>query len=518
MLRSFSILLFSLILIVSPVGSARASVPVSPLVVINEIHSDPDVKTELVEFVELYNFGITDVNLAGWYFSDGISYQFGAETILPAGGYIIIAQNPAQIHSKWSAGRMGIPADFVLGPFDGKLDGNGEKIELRNAEGEQIDQVDYQLGFPWPTVGDAVPVSQPGKGHSIQLINPFIDNDLGGSWRSAEPTPAAPNTAVYADNIPPHIRQVKHRPKQPKTGETVTITAKVTDADGIAGVTLDYQVVEPGDYININDPRYFTDWDNITMHDDGIDGDEAAGDDIYTVQMPSSLQVHRRLIRYRIIITDTGGRSLVVPYRDDPRPNFAYFVYDGVPAWYGAVRPGVTAVLKYDTDVMRSLPVYHLISKKSDVEKSTWLERHERSDPQRKDFKWYGTLVYDGEVYDHIRYRMRGGVWRYAMGKNMWKFDFNRGHYFQARDDHGNKYKTKWDKLNFSACIQQGSFGQRGEQGMFEALSFKLFNMADVPSSNTNYLQFRIIDERYDPVYDIIVSVTYGSCFYRGCI
>jgi len=142
---------------------------------------------------------------------------------------------------------------------------------------------------------------------------------------------------------------------------------------------------------------------------------------------------------------------------------------------------------------MTSLPVYHLISKKSEVEECTWFSKYAGSD-----YRWWGTLVYDGRVYDHIRYRVRGGCWRYAMGKNMWKFDFNRGHSFQARDDYGNKYDTTWGKLNFSACIQQGSFGQRGEQGMFEALSFRLFNMVDVPASKTNYLHFRIIDESHE--------------------
>ncbi len=468
---------------------------IAPSVVINEIHYDPDVKTELVEYVELYNFGSTDVNLAGWYFSDGISYRFEAGAVLPAGGYVIVAQNPAHIHAKWSSGRFIVPLTLIFGPFefDSKLDNDGEKVELCNAEGEVIDQVDYQLGFPWPTVGDGVPEDQPGSGHSIQLVNPLFDNDLGGSWRSAYPTPAAQNTEVYADNIPPHIRQVEHYPKQPKSSEVVTITAKVTDSDGVADVRLAYQVVEPGSYININDWQYYSNWVFIAMHDDGLDGDEAAGDDIYTVQMPSSLQVHRRLIRYRIVMSDAGGRSLIVPYTDDSQPNFVYFVYDGVPAWYGAVRPGVSPVVEYGTEVMRSLPVYHLISKKTDVETATWFEKYGGSD-----YKWLGTLVYDGKVYDHIRYRMRGGVWRYAMGKNMWKFNFNRGHRFQARDDYGKKYNTKWDKLNFSACIQQGSFGQRGEHGMFEALSNKLFNMVGVPTSKTNWVHFRIIDEPYE--------------------
>jgi len=454
-------------------------------VVINEIHYDPDIKTELLEFIELHNTTAADIDLTGWYFTNAISYQFPDGSILPARGYIIVAQDPTHI-----SGRFIVP---VFGPFEGKLGNNGDRIILYNADGEEIDKVDYQLGFPWPTVGDAVANGQPGTGYSIQLINPFLDNDLAGSWRSASPTRAAFNASVYLDNTPPHIRQVKHSPKQPKSGQPVTITAKVTDSDGVANVTLSYQVVEPGSYINITDSRYYTNWTNPIMHDDGLDGDAIAGDDVYSVQLPGSIQVHRRLVRYRITVTDSGGRGLMVPYMDDPQPNFAYFVYDGVPAWYGAVHPGTTTAVKFDTDVMSSLPVYHLISKKSDIENSTWYEKYGGDE-----YKWIGTLVYDGKVYDHITYRPRGGCWRFAMGKNMWKFNFNRGHRFQARDDYGKKYKTEWDKLNLSACIQQGSFGQRGEQGMFEALSFKLFNMVGVPTAKTNWLHFRIIDERYE--------------------
>ncbi|RPJ39444.1 MAG: hypothetical protein EHM35_02380, partial [Planctomycetaceae bacterium] len=286
---------------------------------------------------------------------------------------------------------------------------------------------------------------------------------------------------------------MKRSPKEPRSGEAVTITAKVTDPDGVKTVTLMYQLVDPGNYIARLDPQYGTTWTSVAMHDDGLGGDALLQDGIFTVQLPTSLQIHRRLIRYKIFAMDDPGAAAFVPYSDDPQPNFAYFVYDGVPAWRGAVQPGVTPVIEYPAEVMRSLPVYHLISKKADVEDCTWFSK-DGSDL----FRWWGTLVYDGEVYDHIRYRMRGGVWRHSMAKNMFKFDFNRGHYFQARDDYGNKYATKWNRLDFSACIQQGSFGQRGEQGMFEALSFRMFNLAGCPASKTNYLQFRIIDEPYE--------------------
>jgi hypothetical protein len=41
----------------------------SAAIVINEIHYNPDVKTEHVEFIELFNTESSTVDLSGWYFS-----------------------------------------------------------------------------------------------------------------------------------------------------------------------------------------------------------------------------------------------------------------------------------------------------------------------------------------------------------------------------------------------------------------------------------------------------------------
>ncbi len=464
----------------------------TPHVVINELHTNPDVKTELVEFVELYNYGSVAADLSGWSFSEGVFYTFPAGAMLPAGGYIVVAQNPEQLNAKFGTERIGLPGSRVFGPYGGALDSDGERVVLCDADGRIVDEVEYGLGFPWPTVGDAVPESSPGLGASLQLVNPRFDNNLGGSWRSAFPSPTQANR-VFSTLLSPHVRQVKHSPRQPVTGQVVTITAKITDEDGLDSVLLRYQTVKPGSYIARTDSQYVSAWTSIAMRDDGLAGDALADDGVFTAQIPATQQVHRNLVRYRIVATDKQGAVTTAPYSDDPQPNFAYFVYDGVPAWRGAVQPGVTQPIDFPAEVMRSLPAYHLISKKADVEDCTWLSKYSGSD-----YRWYGTFVCDGQVYDHIRYRARGGVWRYAMGKNMWKVDFLRGHYFQAHDDYGNPYKTRWDKLNLSACIQQGSFGQRGEQGMFEAVSFRMFNLAGCPASKTNYIQFRIIDEAHE--------------------
>jgi hypothetical protein len=623
-------------------------------VVINEIHYDPDVKTELVEFIEFYNTGPDAVDVSGWTISDAVEYVFPPNTSIAASGYLVVSQNPTHFNVKFRK--------TALGPWVGGLKNEGEQIVLRDVDGAVIDRVNYQLGFPWPTVGEA-------PGSSIELVNPAFDNDLGGNWRPCPPDETAPPTFKYfkgthepsepmdawrgidfiensewltglmpigydgafatrttltdwndnystfyirktfqvddpqsvaslqlaasyddgfnawingrhvaganmtgtevpfdglsepparesvseqvfnlpppgeylvpgknvlaiqvanvlksgssdffigaeligidntsaatpgapnrtaTNNVPPAVRQVDHSPNQPLPGEAVTITAKVTDPEGVTSVQLLYQVVEPGNYIQLTDAAYATTWTAVGMSDTGAGGDEFAGDSVYTAVLPASLQTNRRLIRYRITATDAAGKTITAPYGDDPAPNFAYFCYAGVPAWSGAIQPGSPDQTRgypqtFPSSVMQSLPTYHLISKKASVEDSTWRSRYGGDQ-----YPWAGTLVYDGKVYDHVHYRARGGVWRYAMGKNMWKFDFNRGHDFKARDNWGREYNIAWTKLNLGACIQQGNFLHRGEQGMFESVGFRLFNLTGLEAPMTHFIHFRVIDE-----------------------
>jgi hypothetical protein len=337
---------------------------------------------------------------------------------------------------------------------------------------------------------------------SIQLFNSslgsssdaFIDARLVLSSSGAGPTPGAQNS-VYMPNPPPQLRQVAHDPKGPRSGEGVRVTMKATDGDGVASMTLEYQVVDPGAYIEIDDPEYETNWVSVPMNDTGQGGDLVAGDDVFTALLPGSVQVRRRLVRYRVVAEDGAGNALRVPYPDDPQPNFAYFVYDGVPSWSGAIQPGSadpnrSRVVTVSAEVLASIPPYFLLTKRESTEDCTWLSRYGGDN-----YLWLGTLVAHGEVYDHIRYRTRGGVWRYSMGKNMWKFDFTRSHGFRALDDFGRLYEVAWDKLNFSAVIQQGDYLHRGEQGLFEAAGFKMFDLLGVPTPRTHFVQFRIVDE-----------------------
>ena len=460
----------------------------NPPVVINEIHHNPDMSTELVEFIELYNMSSEDVDISGWHFCDGFEYVFPQGTVIASDGYIVVAEdatlavNPVTVSSKY-----GTSSSIVYGPFTGSLSNDGEKIELCNAEGIEVDQVDYKLGFPWPTVGDSVPDTTDGNGHSMQLVNPQLDNDLGGSWRSAYPTPGAANASIYTENSPPHIRQVDHSPNQPASGEVVTITAKVTDADGVASVNLKYQLVSPGSYIRLTDSAYASSWTTQLMNDSGVNGDAMADDSIYTAVIPDSVQQHRHLIRYRITAEDSVGSSISVPYEDDPQPNFAYFCYNGVPAWQGANQPGSSAVETFSSELLESIPVYHLISNATDVERCQYNSSYRNT-------RFRGTLIYGDEIYDHIEFNIRGEYSTYVTGKNKWRYRFHRGHYFLARDNFGKKYKSRWKNMKVNTGAAPWTPPNRGMAGVDECLPFRLFELAGIPSSRTSYFHFRVID------------------------
>jgi hypothetical protein len=75
-------------------------------VVINELHTDPDVKTELVEFVELYNYGTEAVDLSDWRFVNGISYVFPEGVTLAPRDYLVVVQDPSHVLAKWGVRRL----------------------------------------------------------------------------------------------------------------------------------------------------------------------------------------------------------------------------------------------------------------------------------------------------------------------------------------------------------------------------------------------------------------------------
>ncbi|MCA9449537.1 MAG: lamin tail domain-containing protein, partial [Candidatus Omnitrophica bacterium] len=479
--------------------------PVSSEIVINEIHYEPETNIDPGEFVELYNSGPSAVDLSGWTFTDGMDFTFPAATTLDSGSFLVVAEDPDYIQANYSVS--------ALGPYDGSLSNEGETLAISDSMGLVIDRVDYRGEFPWP-------LDSAGQGSSMELYNPVLDNDLGGSWKASQgpPTPGMVNS-VFTENPAPQIRQVNHSPLQPLSGESTIVTVKVTDPDGIQLVSVLYQTVDPGNYVpaffplnhtqllaNADQPRTpnpaFHDavnWTEISMRDDGLGEDAIPNDRIFTASIPN--QPNRTLVRYRIVAVDNHPEpaSIRAPFEDDPSLNFAYYVYDGVPPFTPTdqtVHPdGLGHV--YSSETMTSVPVYSLLTRAEDMFQcmayisSLEIPRENRN--ARSSFNWEGAFVHDGVVYDHMHYRLRGHNQRYQlMQKRNMRFRFNRGRHFQAYDQKGRPYPTKWRSMLFSK-----GFGPRevGNFGVTESVNNFLFNLLGVPAPFTHFIHFRVVDE-----------------------
>ena len=411
------------------------------------------------------------------------------------------AGNIDDLRMEWSSGG-GATAPPVIA-FSGRLSNEGEQITLRDAAGIVQDTVTYGTEFPWP-------IAAGGQGASMQLINPALDNDLAGSWRSAAPTPGAANS-VFAANAPPQLRQVAHAPQTPAAGAPVTVTVKATDPDGIGAVTLLYQAVAPGSFIPAFLPLGYSqlvanpatprtpnpafenpaNWTALTMRDDGLGGDAAAADGFFTAVIPG--QPNRTLLRYRISASDAASASVRIPYPDDPSLNFACFVYDGVPAW-------TTATRTHAAEVMNSLPVHTLLTRPEDLRAcnaysslgDSGQQIPKSNEAARSAFNWEGAFVSEGVVYDHIRYRLRQSNDRYAgNGKRSMRFRFNRGHHFQARDHEGKLVREKWESINTG---KMSRFGGANVSGLREVLNAELWRLFGTDMPHYYHTHFRVID------------------------
>jgi len=126
---------------------------------------------ERLEFVELYNDQATSEDLSGYAFTTGIRYTFAAGTILGPKKYVVVAREPNTVKAAYGI-------SVVYGPFTGRLDNDGERIELSNANGEIIISFRYNDAWPWPTSPD-------GTGHSLILAKLGGDPEEASSWSAS---------------------------------------------------------------------------------------------------------------------------------------------------------------------------------------------------------------------------------------------------------------------------------------------------------------------------------------------
>ncbi len=281
------------------------------------------------------------------------------------------------------------------------------------------------------------------------------------------------------------IEDVRHEPPLPKPDATVLVTARLTD--GTTKAVLKVQAVAPGKYIRKSDPAYEKDWIDLPMRDDGLEGDAKAGDGVFSVRAPATLQRHRWLVRYRVVGTDRTGKAMQAPRADDACPNFAWWCDAGPAPWTGTRDPGKTALLKFSTEFLGTLQTLHLLSNSEDVARSQW-----DGGAHRK--KHLGTIIYQGIVYDHIQYSNRGQGSAHIAGKNKWGLKFNAGHAVPFHDHNGIRLPGSVRSLNLNPGGSTPYIPvYRGISGLDEVLSLRAYRLAGVPTPPATWVQWRVV-------------------------
>ena len=120
------------------------------------------------EWLELHNPLVLDVDLGDWRLSGAVDFTFPRGTRIPAGGFLVVAEDPALLSES------GGPAD-VLGPWQGSLSNLGERIELISNGERRIDSLGYADQAPWPVAPD-------GAGATLAKRHPDLATDTAEHW------------------------------------------------------------------------------------------------------------------------------------------------------------------------------------------------------------------------------------------------------------------------------------------------------------------------------------------------
>ena len=111
-------------------------------------------------------------------------------------------------------------------------------------------------------------------------------------------TPGQKNSRKQV-NAGPSLFDISHFPVLPRSGDPVLVTAHITDPQGVTNAVCRFRI----------DPS--TTVSEVPLHDDGLNGDQVAGDCLYSARIPG--QTGSMLVAYTLQATDSLGATAIWP-------------------------------------------------------------------------------------------------------------------------------------------------------------------------------------------------------------
>jgi hypothetical protein len=171
-------------------------------IVFSEIMWKPAARTDgkNLEFLELYNSNPWFQDISDYQITCAdMNYTFPTNTLIPGGGYLVVAAAPGDVESVYGITN-------IMGPYDGSLK-HSETLELLDEQSNVLLTVPYTDTYPWPVATD-------GTGHSLVLANPNygegdprawdISDVIGGSPGQMDGFTPSPLRNVVINEILPH--------------------------------------------------------------------------------------------------------------------------------------------------------------------------------------------------------------------------------------------------------------------------------------------------------------------------
>lgn len=144
--------------------------------IISEIMYHPT--NTALEFVEIFNTRGEPEDLSGYKLRGSADYNFPPGTMIPGGGFLVVAKSPVDLQSTY-----GITG--VLGPFTNSLPNDSGTVRLLNQSGGVFLQVDYADDPPWPVAAD-------GAGPSLVLARPSLGENDPHAWAASDAVGGSP--------------------------------------------------------------------------------------------------------------------------------------------------------------------------------------------------------------------------------------------------------------------------------------------------------------------------------------
>ncbi|MGC9326805.1 MAG: lamin tail domain-containing protein, partial [Candidatus Hinthialibacter sp.] len=248
-------------------------------VMIHEIMYHPQASEFDSEYLELYNFSNQSVDVSGWEFTEGVNFTFPQGTVIEANGYLLVCRNELFLRSFYNLDS----SIQTVGNFaPSNLSNDGEEIRLYDANGNEVDRVEYNDVEPWPIEAD-------GEGYSLELVYPAVDNNNVLYWKaSPRPTPGFANH-TRLQSAPPRFQSVRHIPQAPTSSDVVRLEAVFAEDDQINNVSVNYLLNGSVSKTAIMQPQ----------------------GDVYAADIPA--QSDRTFVEYMITAVNSSGVVITAP-------------------------------------------------------------------------------------------------------------------------------------------------------------------------------------------------------------